>query len=125
MLISAIVKNPCVDMITHPNDTTYPIDYIKLCKAAARYGVAIELNNSRTLYKRSSDATTVEMINACIRNGCRMAVASDTHAIQELGDDSAVAPLLESTRFPDELLVTLNAESVHRFLSSRKKHKHT
>lgn len=123
MLINAIERNPCVDMITHPNDTTYPIDYVKLCSAAALHGVAIELNNSRTLYRRSSDETTIGMINACVETGCRLVVASDTHAIQELGDDSAVSPLLARTQFPKDLLVTLNAGTVNRFLLERKKNK--
>jgi putative hydrolase len=123
MLIAAMEKNSCIDIITHPNDTSYPLDYIKLCDAAAKYGVAVELNNSRTLYRRSSDEDTIKLINACIESGCKLAVAGDTHAIHELGDDSAVAPLLQLTKFPDELLITQNAETVKEFLSMRKKNK--
>jgi putative hydrolase len=123
MLIMAIEKNPCIDIITHPNDTNYPLDYTKLCRAAAKFGVALELNNSRTLYRRSSDEETLKLINDCIESGCKLAVTSDTHAIHELGDDSAVTPLLELAKFPDELLVTKNTEKVKEFLMPRKKNK--
>ncbi|MDR3013288.1 MAG: PHP domain-containing protein [Chitinispirillales bacterium] len=123
MLIAAIRKNPCVDIITHPNDPHYPVDYRRLAEAAKAHGVAIELNNSKILYARSETACAMELIEACRDVGCLMAVNSDTHAIHELGDDSSVRPLLKAANFPEELIVNRNEETALEFIGGRRANK--
>ena len=124
MVIAAIEKNPSIDIISHPNDPAYPVDYLKLARSAKNKGVALELNNSKILYKRSSVEDTISLIEACRDMGCSMAVCSDTHAILELGRDDSVMPLLVKANFPEELLVTRTAETTLAFIDSRKKNKH-
>jgi len=123
MLIAAIQKNPCVDIITHPNDPMYPIDYRRLAKAAKSAGVALELNNSKVLYARTEAQSAVELAEACRDEGCRMAVNSDTHAIHELGLDDSVRPILEAVNFPRELIVNRDEESALGFIESRRENK--
>ena len=124
MVIAAIEKNPSIDIISHPNDPAYPVDYLRLARSAKIKGVALELNNSKILYKRSSVEDTISLIEACRDTGCSMAVCSDTHAILELGRDDSVKPLLVKASFPEELIVTHTAESTLAFIDSRKKNKH-
>jgi putative hydrolase len=123
LLITAIEKNPCIDMITHPNDNVYPVDYHRLCASAAEKGVAIELNNSRILYERSTVEDTMTMLDACKMHKCRVIVASDTHSIHELGGDESVAPILDKINFPRELLVTADARRAEEFIRERKRFK--
>jgi len=120
-LIAVIEKNPQVDCITHPNDTAYPIDYGVLAQVAARHGVAIELNNSKILYARSTEDEARKLLVACGEEGCRIAVNSDTHAIHELGDDRSVAPLLRETGFPRELIVNRDAAAAFAFIEERRR----
>ena len=119
MLISAMEKNACIDIITHPNDSHYPVDYCILAREAARRGVALELNNSRILYSRTGIDETLLFLRACKEERCFVAVCSDTHALHELGLDESVRPLLESVRFPKELIVTESAFSAFDFVKSR------
>ena len=119
-LIAAIDKNPFIDIISHPNDPVYPLDYERLAQKAREKGVALELNNSKILYSRSPIDDAIALIEACRNAGCRMAVNSDTHAILELGDDSAVRPLLDKVKFPQELIVNRTAESAARFIEGRR-----
>ncbi len=119
MLIRAIEKNPCVDIITHPNDPVYPVDYESLAQAAKKAGVAIELNNSKILYNRSSIESTTALVEACKRAGCLMAVNSDTHAIHELGLDDSVRPILQSVGFKEEMIVNRTEKSALEFVDSR------
>lgn len=123
ILIAAIEKNPCIDMITHPNDNMYPVDYVRLCASAADKGVAIELNNSRILYERSTVEDTMTMLDACKMHKCNVIVASDTHSIHELGGDESVAPIIDKMKFPRELLVTADAQRVGEFIRMRKRFK--
>ena len=122
-LVAVIVNNPQVDIITHPNDDAYPVDYRKLAEAAARHGVALELNNSKILYKRSRPDEVRSILKACREYGCRIAVDSDTHAIGELGDDRSIEPLLRETGFPRELVVNRNAASAFGFIEERRDRK--
>ncbi|HEX3020017.1 MAG TPA: PHP domain-containing protein [Chitinispirillaceae bacterium] len=120
LLIRAMEKNPAIDIITHPNDSIYPLDYLSIAKKASASGIALELNNSRILYSRSSVDDTLNLLRICKQEKCQIAVCSDTHAIQELGQDSSVAPLLKMVDFPEELLITSNAAATMKFIQNRK-----
>lgn len=119
-MLAALERNPMIDIVTHPNDATYPVDYGALAKAAAAAGMALELNNSKILYPRSTPAEAVALLTACKEQRCRIAVNSDTHAIHELGDDRAVAPLLREVAFPHELIVNRTAVAAFDFVEERR-----
>jgi putative hydrolase len=121
MVLAALDKNPFIDILSHPNDPTYPLDYMKIAKKAKNAGMALELNNSKILYARSTVEEALDLIHACKEVGCMMAVNSDTHAIQELGRDDAVRPLLEKAKFPAELIVNRTLETTERFIEGRRK----
>jgi putative hydrolase len=123
MLIAAIRKNPCIDIITHPNDPNYPVDYKRLAAEARDHGIALELNNSKILYARTDAQSAVDLVEACRDVGCRMAVNSDTHAIHELGDDTSVRPILAAANFPEELIVNRDEPSAIDFIEGRRGNK--
>ncbi|MBD3420756.1 MAG: PHP domain-containing protein [Chitinivibrionales bacterium] len=120
LLIKTMNVNPYVDIITHPDNYGQYIDYQKLAAAARDRGVALELNNSKTALKRLPAERTRALITACKETGCRMVVCSDAHAVNEVGDDRAVAPLLQQAEFPEELLITAHAQSVFDFIRERR-----
>lgn len=121
MLIKAIEKNSAVNVITHPNDKHYPINFYRLAAAAIENNVVLELNNSKTLLKRVDDSVTKELITACKELGCPMMINSDTHAIEELGLDDSVKPFLAELDFPEELIVNSTAEKAFAYIDSIKK----
>lgn len=123
-MLAALKHYPMIDIVTHPNDATYPVDYVALAKAAVKTGAALELNNSKILYPRSTPAEAIALLTACKEQRCRVAVNSDTHAIHELGDDSAVAPLLRQAAFPEELIVNRTAKAAFDFVGERRSLKH-
>ena len=120
MVIAALGKNPFIDILSHPNDPMYPLDYRKLAQKAKKAGMALELNNSKLLYCRSTAGDTLDLIHACKEAGCLLAVNSDTHALQELGRDEAVRPLLEKAKFPEELIINRNADAAEKFIEGRR-----
>lgn len=122
-LIAAMEKNPCVDIITHPDSRTYLNDLPTLCLAAREHGVAIEINNSRVLLGRSTPERMSELIHICKETGCLIAVNSDTHALEELGRDEDVRPLLIKAGFPEERIVNRDYDSAMQWIDSRRKNK--
>lgn len=119
ILLSAINKNQ-IDIITHPNDSIYPLDYPVIVREASKRGIAIELNNSRILYSRGTIEDTMFLLECCKQEKCRVAICSDTHSIHELGQDNSVQPLLNQSNFPHDLLITNSATATLQFISERK-----
>jgi putative hydrolase len=120
LLIRALEKNPFVDIVTHPEDVQYPVDFDTLAGYARSHGVALECNNSKVLNKRVSPELVMELLDSCKRAGCRIAVNSDAHALKEIGCDDAVRPLLAKKGFPEELIVNRDAKSAFAFLEERR-----
>jgi putative hydrolase len=120
MAAAAIERNPFIDILTHPNDPVYPLDYPVIAEKARKKGLALELNNSKILYDRSSAEDTLDLIHACKEAGCLMAVNSDTHALHELGRDDEVRPFLEKAKFPADLIVNRDLESTEKFIEGRR-----
>jgi putative hydrolase len=123
LLITAIEKNPCIDIITHPNEKDYLVDFEPLANAAKKRGIALELNNSKSLYDRSPPEVTRSLICTCKNVGCPMAIGSDAHSLEEIGLDDSVKPFLIEEDFPEDLLVNSNAEKAFAFIEGRKNNK--
>ncbi len=123
ILVRAIEKNPSIDIIAHPNDLNYPLNFSRLAAVARDHGVALELNNSKTALQRVPDDVTRELIEACKSEECTMAIGSDAHAVNELGQDGAVRPLLKECDFPEELIVNSSADKGFAFVQHRAKNK--
>jgi putative hydrolase len=121
MLIAALEKNPYIDVITHPNDTAFPVDFDRLAAAAKRLGMAIEFNNAKILYKRVPIEATERLILACKRAGCRAVINGDAHAIHEIGLDNSIRPLVERAGFPRELIINDTTERAYAFIEERRK----
>lgn len=121
LLLRALVKNPFVDIVTHPEDLQYPLDFKTLAEFAGERGLALECNNSKVLNNRVPPERMKEFLDACRRAGCLIAVNSDAHALGEVGLDESVRPLLQEVGFPPGLIVNETAESAFAFVEERRK----
>jgi putative hydrolase len=119
-LVHAIEKNPIIDIITHPNDPNFPVDWNTLAELAVEKGVALELNNSKIRYRRATIDDTVAMLESFASAGALLTINSDTHALNELGDDSDVRPLVEMVGYPNELIVNRSVHATKEFLEQRR-----
>ncbi len=120
MLITAIEKNRYVDVITHPNDPYYPINFKTIAECAKQNDLALELNNSKIMLNRVSVELTEDMLTECKNTGCFIAVNSDAHALNEIGLDDSVTPLLKNVNFPEELIINRNMETALDFINRKK-----
>jgi putative hydrolase len=125
MLMSALKKNPYVDVITHINDNNYPVDFDRVVAAAKELGMAIEFNNAKVLYRRVPEGSTERLIESCKRIKCRAVISGDAHALHEIGLDDSIRPLLEKASFPKELIVNETAQGAFDFIEERRKVKQT
>lgn len=120
LLIKALTKNPFVDIVTHPEDVQYPVDFENLAIFAKETGVALECNNSKVLNSRVTRDRMLEFLSSCRHIGCRIAVNSDAHAIQEIGLDDSVRPLIVRAGIPEAMIVNRNAQTAFAFVEERR-----
>ena len=120
MLITAMQKNPYVDIIVHLNDPRYPVEFKPVIEAAKDLGMVLEINNSKLLLNRISQETTEEIIIACMKINCKIALCSDAHAVNEIGRDDCIQPVLKKLEFPEEMIVNSNAEKAFAFIEQRR-----
>lgn len=121
LLLRALDKNPFIDIVTHPEDPAFPLDLPILANYARDHRMALEINNSKALYKRFSVRETIALIEACKKTSCGVVIDSDAHAFQEIGLDNSVRPLLEKANFPKELIINTTAEEAFKFVEERRK----
>ncbi len=107
------MKNPAVQIIGHPDDSRFPIDYETLVCAAKENHVLLELNNSSLqpgtsrMDARKNDLT---MLEYCVRYGASVIINSDAHCEINVGDHAQVHKLLDEIHFPEELIVNTSFE---------------
>ena len=102
------MKNPYVNIIGHPDDGRYPLDYPALVRAAGERGVLLEVNNtslSPACSRENSTANVTEMLKHCRREGVPVVVGSDAHFVSAVGGHQYAQALLDELDFPEELVL--------------------
>jgi putative hydrolase len=119
-----IIENPFVDLITHPgNDVQFPLDIEPVVTAAAKYRVALELNNhSFDDITPRSKATQREREFAVAAKaaGAAVAVGSDAHFANRIGVFDAAIEAAESLGFAEDEILNRSAASVLAFLIGKR-----
>jgi len=121
MLLRAMKDNQYVDVIVHIDSSVHDVDIEPVVEAALNYGMAMEINNSKTFYGATRPGATDELIAVCMNLKCPIVVSSDAHAINEVGRDDQVRALLEKAKFPEDLIVNRDAETAFSFVDNNRK----
>ena len=123
MLLLAIEENPYIDVLSHLNVAHYAVDFEPVVRSALDHGMLIEINNSKCLPGRSSPEITRQLILTCKKRLCPVVVSSDAHALNEIGQDRMIRPILEDLDFPEDLILNRNPDRVYAFIEDRRTHK--
>lgn len=121
---SALVKameNPFVDIIGHPGDPRYDVDFKEVFRVAKETGTLLEINNASLIpggFRDGSQENVKEILRMSMEEGIPVVLGSDAHFYTGIGDFSYALDLLKEVGFPEELV--LNTDSA-RFLASLKK----
>lgn len=114
------LEHPAVDILGHIDDPKTPSNFPEVVAKAGEQNKFIEINNNSLLVRRSGDRV-LEVARECMRQGVRVAVSSDAHFDTMVGNAEAVLALLETIRFPDELIVNRSLDVFEQYLEQRKK----
>lgn len=108
-----VMENDKVNIIGHPDDGLYPVDFDVLAQAASEHGVLLELNEASIRpdsYRKDTRHNAIRMLECCVKYGARIIVSSDAHAECDILKHTSALALLRETGFPEELVVNRSAE---------------
>jgi len=116
-----VMKKQQVDIITHPGNPSFPLDYEKIVENAKKYNIALEMNNSSLWVSRKGSAPNCEKIlSLCKDNGNIISLGSDAHISYDIGNFKYIIELLKKYDFPKNKIINNSKENLFKFLSERK-----
>lgn len=108
-----------VHIISHPGNPKFPVDIPAIADAAARYNVALELNNSSFTHSRKgSEANCTEIAAAVKEAGGWLSLGSDSHTAFTLGHFHECEKILNKVAFPPERILNVSPRRLLDFLES-------
>ena len=115
------INSKHIDIIAHPDNPVYEIDYEVFIKETARLNKLVELNEHSIDYRDGASSNAVLCLNLCKKYGVRIAVSSDAHIALNVGVCNTAIKVLEETDFPSELIVNLTQKRFDDYITSRAK----
>ncbi len=117
------MRNPLVDMVTHPGNGNYPVDMDAIVACALERNVILELNDftfAGVGSRKGSEAREREFAHAASAAGVRVAINSDAHFHLHVGMLTEALQVAEEIGLAEENVVNLDADTVLAYLLSRR-----
>lgn len=117
-----VMQNPFVQIIGHPDDARFPVDYDVLVQVAKETHTLLEINNSSLSghsFRKGARENYKTLLAKCKAQGVMMVMGSDAHIDLDVGNNQFSSALLEECDFPEELIANTSYEKLKAFLSKR------
>ncbi len=114
------MENPFVNIIGHPDDSRYPLDYERLVKGALANGVLLELNASSLdpeNARKNGPENDRLLLKTCEKYGAPILLGSDAHFDDMIGNFGTACSLLEELEFPEALVMNGQPEKLKTYLN--------
>ena len=114
------MKKPYVNIIGHPDDGRFPVDYEVLVKAAKDTHTLLELNNSSLRpqsFRQGAMENVLTLLKLCKQYKVPVTTGSDAHVDVDAGNFNYVQELMESCGFPEDLVVTTDFKKLKPYLN--------
>ena len=116
------VHNPLVDIIGHPDDGRYEIDYEALVQGAKEYGKVLELNNHSMdpdCNRQNAVENDTVVLNLCKKYHVPVVMDSDAHFDLLIGEFDLARDLLEKLDFPEELVLNRSTDAIREYVNRK------
>ena len=117
------MDNPYVNIIGHPDDSRYPVDYEVLVRAAKEKHVLLELNNTSLNPdgpRQGAYENDVKMLTLCKQHGVSISIGSDAHIKEGICSFERAYQVIEETDFPEKLIVNSNYKLYEEYIGCRR-----
>ncbi len=113
----AVLENSAVQIISHPGNPNFPLDFEVIARRAAQTATALEFNNSSfTISRRGSETGCRDLAKFCARFDTPVAVGSDAHIAQGVGEFAQALQALADAGVKPEQIVNRTLDSTLSFL---------
>ena len=116
-----VMKNPYVNIIGHPDDGIYPLEYEPIVEAAKETNTLLEVNNNSLNPAGSRKHTRenlIAMLELCKEYKQPVIMNSDSHVFCDVARRDFSEKLIKEIDFPEELIVNRSVdvfkEYIHR-----------
>lgn len=103
-----VIRNPKIDIISHPADGTAELHLEKIVLEAKEHGILLEVNNSSLNPNRNKEHAweyNREFLRLCKKYELMVILGSDAHISYDVAKYDLVFKLLEEENFPDALVI--------------------
>lgn len=118
------MENPAVNILGHPDDSRYPVDYEALVLGAKENHVLLELNNS-SLHplgaRKDPLPNDIVMLELCRRYEVPVIMNSDAHCAEDVGNHQFTDLLISELDFPEHLIVNRSLEEYKKYTNRFRK----
>ena len=114
-----------MDIIGHPDDGRFPVDYERFVKTAKDTGTLLEVNNGSLNpegFRKNTKENSKRMLEYCKEYEAMVVLGTDAHVDVSIGDYRYVTEVLEETHFPEELIANTSLEKLVSCLKHSRKH---
>ncbi|BHH85440.1 PHP domain-containing protein [Desulforhopalus sp. 52FAK] len=110
-----------IDVFAHGGNPAFPIDYLEVAKAAAQFGVLIEINNSSfTTSRQGSRKNCGQLAEAVAKEDGLLTFGSDAHIALNVGGFIECLDLVTTLGISEQTVISRNAAAFLNHLSKRR-----
>ncbi len=102
------MERPYVNIIGHPDDPHYPIDFAQFVEAALQNHVIIEVNEASLVpggYRGDTKENMTAILKLCRQKQLPILLSSDSHGAKGVGEVPYSEALIKEVEYPNELIV--------------------
>lgn len=114
------IRNPHVNIISHPGDGTALLHFEPIVQAAKTYHTLLEINNSSlnpVRKKEKARANNLQILSLCKQYEVPVILGSDAHISFDIARYDHIYELLQLTEFPEALIVNDKTDWFRTFLT--------
>ncbi len=114
-----VMENPYVNIIGHPDDIRFIMDYEEIVLGAKENKVLLEVNNASLNpkgFRVDAVKATREILKFCEKYDQPVILGSDAHISCDIANFCYGEKLVEEIGFPQELIVNLSMERLKGFM---------
>lgn len=113
------MKKSCVDIIGHPDDGRFPVDYDVLVRTAKETGTLLEVNNTSLSpkgFRQNTKDNAKKMLEYCKKYDAMVVLGTDAHVDVSIAEYQYAEEVLRETDFPKELIANTSLEKLRALL---------
>lgn len=113
------IRNPYVNIISHPGDGTALLQFKPIVLAAKESGTLLEINNSSlnpVRHKVMARKNNLEILRLCKQYEVPVILGSDAHISYDIANYCWIYELLQLAEFPEKLILNDKPEQFKAFI---------